>query len=141
MVVASLPDIYAERALGFVGKQITSSQHIEFYLNWSTNLLTMYANKDNVFKQQSLVAIQDSLTRKYEALNKICDYNKYTLKVLIDMADTREAMSKRKLLESSVAENGDTDSEDDLDNLMLIRKKPDSDDDENMNEDESDDSD
>lgn len=96
----------------------------------------MYANKDNVFKQQALVAIQDSLTRKYEALNKICDYNKYTLKVLIDIADTKQATNNGQLLGNNKTENGhsDTDSDDDVGNLILIRKKSEPDDDENPNE-------
>lgn len=86
LVVASLPDLYVERALEFVSKQVSASHHIEFYLNWSRHLLTIHAQKEGVFKQQSLISMQDSLNRKYEALSKICDFNKYTLKVLREMA-------------------------------------------------------
>lgn len=127
-----MPDVYAERALDFVNKQLTASQHIEFYLSWSTHLLTMYANKDNVLKQQTLIATQDSLTRKYEALNKISDYNKYTMKVLLDIADTKEAESKRASLEKNSIKNGeddihmaDSDDDEDLDKLLLVRKRAD----------------
>lgn len=126
LVVAALPDIYAERTLEFVSKQITASHHIEFYLNWSTNLLTIHAAKENVFKHQSLLATQDALTRKYEALSKVCDFNKYTLKVLIEMADATEATENS----NGAGENDDDeDMENDSDesNLMLIRRANDDD--------------
>lgn len=94
---------------------------MEFYLNWSTNLLTIHAPKENLFKQQSLLSIQDSLTRKYESLSKVCDFNKYTLKVLIEM---REANAQRD--DGSVGDSDDEDdvddSDSDEDNLMLIRQ-------------------
>lgn len=130
-----MPDIYAERILQFVTKQITASHHVEFYLNWSTTLLTIHAAKDNVFKQQTLLAIQDSFTRKYEALNKICDFNKYTLKVLSEMARAKDA---------EVNMNGDDNKDEDdaedsyfyENNLVLIR--PQSDLDEEMASDTSD---
>lgn len=130
LVVVALPDIYAERTLEFVSKQITASHHIEFYLNWSSKLLTIHASKENVFKHHSLLATQDALTRKYDALSKICDFNKYTLKVLIEMADTKAAEEKEK---SNGAENDDDDvdmdSDSDESNLMLIGRT--NDDDEN----------
>lgn len=121
LVVAALPDIYAERTLEFVSKQITASHHIEFYLNWSTNLLTIHTAKENVFKNQSLLATQDALTRKYEALSKVCDFNKYTLKVLIEMADATEATENT----NGAGENDDDEdmeSDSDESNLMLIRR-------------------
>lgn len=131
LVVAALPDIYAERTLEFCTKQITVSHHIEFYLNWSTKLLTIHAAKENVFKHQSLLATQDALTRKYEALSKICDFNKYTLKVLIEMADAKEAAENGKKKPHGSDGNDDDDddvdmnSDSDEDNLMLIRRTDD----------------
>lgn len=85
--------MYVERALEFISKQVNSSHHIEFYLNWAKNLLTIHAQKEGVFKQQSLISMQDSLTRKYDALSKICDYNKYTLKVLREMSSQTNEQS------------------------------------------------
>lgn len=123
LVASSLPDIYAERLLEFVGKQINSSQHVEFYVNWSTTLLTIHAPKENALKQQSLVAIQDSLVRKYDALNKICDFNKYTLKVLMEMAQAKDEAAAN----GSNSSQGDSDEDDGSDfgeNLVLIRQDP-----------------
>lgn len=107
MVARTLPDIYVERLVEFVGRQVNGSHHIEFYLHWSTTLLTVHAAKENVLRQQTLIAVQDSLTRKYESLSKICDFNKYTLKVLADM----------KTATMELNENGDDDS--DAESLIL----------------------
>lgn len=120
LVVRSLPEIYAERTLEFVSRQVNASPHIEFYLNWSTNLLTVHAGKDDAFKQQTLISSQDAITRKYEVLSKICDFNKYTLKVLIDLADGMEGSQQAAL--GSDDDDEEMESEDE-DNLVLIRRK------------------
>lgn len=125
LVVTALPNIYAERTLEFVTKQITASHHIEFYLNWSTKLLTVHAAKENVFKHQSLLATQDALTRKYDALSKVCDFNKYTLKVLIEMADAKEVAENGRQKANGADDDDDDvdmDSDSDESNLMLIRQ-------------------
>lgn len=120
LVATSLPDIYVEQILEYVSKQINNSHHIEFYLNWSTKLLTAHAPKDNLFKQQSLVSIQDSLTRKHEQLSKVCDFSKYTLKVLIEMCDAK-AQAQADAEINNDDENTDSDSQDLEDNLMLLK--------------------
>lgn len=121
LVATSLPDVYVERLLEYVSKQINNSHHIEFYLNWSTKLLTAHAPKDNLFKQQSLVSIQDSLTRKHEQLSKVCDFNKYTLKVLIEMGDAK-AQAKTSAGINNDDDNSDSDSQDLEDNFMIKTK-------------------
>lgn len=124
LVATFLPDVYVERILEFVSKQISSSHHIEFYLNWSTKLLTAHAPKENIFKQQSLVSIQDSLTRKYDQLSKVCDFNKYTLKVLIEMGEAK-ALAKANKQNGDDDDDSDNSDSDEYDesNLMLIRKQ------------------
>lgn len=117
-MVTALPEIYVERTLEFVSKQISASQHIEFYLIWATKLLTIHASKENVFKQQSLISIQDSLTRKYEALSKMCDFNKYTLKVVREMGES----NVKTECDESEAESDEDESDIDDNNLLLIRQ-------------------
>lgn len=116
-----MPETYVERTLEFVSKQVSASHHIEFYLTWATKILTIHAPKENAFKQQSLIAIQDSLTRKYEALSRVCDFNKYTLKVLREMNDAGTV--GRNEASGSDSDSDDND-EDDLDdnNLILIKQ-------------------
>lgn len=122
LVVTAMPEMYVERTLEFVSKQISASHHIEFYIIWATKILTIHAPKENVFKQQSLIAIQDSLTRKYEALSRVCDFNKYTLKVLREMGDANAAGEIKE--SGSDSDSDDDDNEDDLDdsNLILIKR-------------------
>lgn len=118
-----MPEIYVERTLEFVSKQVSASHHIEFYITWATKILTIHAPKENVFKQQSLIAIQDSLTRKYEALSRVCDFNKYTLKVLREMGEANAADENKESGSDSDSDEDD-DDEDDLDdsNLILIKR-------------------
>lgn len=121
LVVTAMPETYVERTLEFVSKQVSASHHIEFYLTWATKILTIHAPKENVFKQQSLIAIQDSLTRKYEALSRVCDFNKYTLKVLREMGEANAADESKEIGSDS---ESDEDDDDDLDdnNLILIKQ-------------------
>lgn len=117
--------MYVERMLEFISKQVSTSHHIEFYLNWATKILTIHAGKEYVFKQQSLISIQDSLTRKYEALSKVCDFNKYTLKVLNEMNESNAATKNEGSKSDSDSDDDDDEDEDDdnLDsNLIMIRQ-------------------
>lgn len=124
LVVYTLPEMYVERMLEFVSKQISSSHHIEFYLSWATKLLTTHASKENVLKQQSLISIQDSLQRKYDALSKVCDFNKYTLKVLQEMAESNASDSRKSNADDDNSDDSDVSDSHDLDenNLILIKR-------------------
>lgn len=124
-MVYTLPEMYVERLLEFVSRQISSSHHVEFYLGWATKLLTTHASKANAFKQQSLISIQDSLQRKYNALSKVCDFNKYTLKVLQEMAKTNASNDHMSGTDDDNS-SSNSDENDDLDenNLLLIHPNP-----------------
>lgn len=117
LVVAALPDLYAQRVLDFVAIMITSSQHIEFYLHWSKCLLTIHGLKDSVFKHHTLLSIQDSTTRKYESLNKICDFNKYTLQVLIETANEKHLEE----IKMDAEQNGAESEEEEDDDYILLK--------------------
>lgn len=127
MVVTALPEIYVERIIEFVSKQVSASHHTEFYLDWATKILTIHALKDNVFRQQSLVLIQDSLQRKYDVLSKVCDFNKYTLKVLKDMGETRNLATNPNSSENSDSDDDELESDSGENSLMLIKQQSDDD--------------
>lgn len=129
LVVASLPDDHAQLALQFVGKHLDTSSHIEFYLKWACTMLSVHGPKDNVLSHQSLLTLHQSLNRKYEQLSKICDFNKYTIKVLSSMPykqdgidddyndDESESESELVLVKSDgndveMENNNDSESED-----------------------------
>lgn len=116
--------MYVERLLEFVSKQISTSHHVEFYLSWATKLLTTHASKENVLKQQSLISIQDSLQRKYDSLSKVCDFNKYTLRVLQEAVETNASGDRMSDADDDDDDDDDSDDNDrhdlDEDKLMLI---------------------
>lgn len=115
--------MYVERTLEFVSKQINASHHVEFYLSWATKILTIHAPKENLFRQQSLLLIQDSLQRKYDVLSKVCDFNKYTLKVLKEMGEAKNAALDQQTNENSNSDDDDEDKdEDEHENALMLMK-------------------
>lgn len=120
LVASALPEKYVEQTIEFVSRQVSASHHTEFYLEWATKILTIHALKDSVFRQQSLVLIQDSLQRKYDALSKVCDFNKYTLKVLKEMGKVQISGNDQECSESDSDDN-ENDFGDNT--LMLIRQQ------------------
>uniref|UniRef100_A0A182KFQ3 Small-subunit processome Utp12 domain-containing protein n=1 Tax=Anopheles christyi TaxID=43041 RepID=A0A182KFQ3_9DIPT len=111
LVIGSLPDEFALRTLQFVAKTVGTSQHIEFYLRWSNLLLTRLGQVDSLLDAQTLVSLHQNLNRKYEQLNKICDFNKYTLQVLMSLSSTKPKTSHSAV--KSHDENGTKDESDD----------------------------
>ncbi|XP_016987237.1 periodic tryptophan protein 2 homolog [Drosophila rhopaloa] len=118
LVCADLSQEFAQRLLQQLARHLQSTPHIEFYLQWSCCLLTKHGNQDGVFQHTGLLALHEVLSRKYEMLNKICDYNKYTLRVLLDRADKFEKENEDK----TNAKEDDSDEE-----MLLIRAKNDED--------------
>ncbi|XP_052888614.1 periodic tryptophan protein 2 homolog [Anopheles moucheti] len=132
LVIGSLPDEYALRTLQFVAKNVGTSQHIEFYLRWSNVLLTRLGQVDTLLDAQTLVTLHQNLNRKYEQLNKMCDFNKYTLQVLKTLSNANTSSKK-------APKNGDQngkqdDSEEDEDTVADGRNGDASSDDEDENE-------
>ncbi|KFB53827.1 AGAP010693-PA-like protein [Anopheles sinensis] len=124
LVIESLPDQFALRTLQFVAKTVGTSRHIEFYLRWSNLLLTRLGNVDGLLDTQTLVTLHQNINRKYDQLNKICDFNKYTLKVLSNL--TRASKKQFKKDDEGIDEekngngNGPSSDEEDEQDLMLM---------------------
>uniref|UniRef100_A0A6E8W273 WD repeat-containing protein 55 homolog n=1 Tax=Anopheles coluzzii TaxID=1518534 RepID=A0A6E8W273_ANOCL len=118
LVIGSLPDEFALRTLQFVAKNVGTSQHIEFYLRWSNLLLTRMGQVDSLLDSQTLVTLHQNLNRKYEQLNKICDFNKYTLQVLKSLSiSATKSTASEKVLKHHHGENGTEDDSDDENGL------------------------
>lgn len=113
LVSSSLPDDYAHRTLEFVAKQLGSSPHVEFYLKWACSILSIHGPKDQVLSHHSLLALHQNLSRKYEMLSKVCDFNKYTIKVLKSMATKKS--------EENGSEMEDDDDDTDDEELLMVR--------------------
>lgn len=117
LVIQSLPNEFAHRCLKFVASIIASSPHIEFYLRWSNSLLNRLGPQENVLTQQTLVTLHQNLNRKYEALNKICDFNKYTIQVLKGICISKE--------QSEIAKNLNGENEDVSDSELILINRAD----------------
>ncbi|EDW85819.1 uncharacterized protein Dwil_GK22940 [Drosophila willistoni] len=117
LLCADLSPEFAQRLMQFLARQLQTTPHLEFYMQWSCCLLTAHGNRDGVFQHTGLLALHESMSRKYEMLNKICDYNKYTLKVLLNNADRREKQNEGKDTAPS--------EEDSDDEMLLIRTQED----------------
>ncbi|XP_053658215.1 periodic tryptophan protein 2 homolog [Anopheles marshallii] len=131
LVLGSLPDEYALRTLQFVAKNVGTSQHIEFYLRWSNLLLTRLGQDDSLLDAQTLVTLHQNLNRKYEQLNKICDFNKYTLQVLKTLSTANTSSAK---VSKHGDQNGKKDDSEDEDTMADGRNGDASSDDEDENE-------
>ncbi|XP_026466497.1 periodic tryptophan protein 2 homolog [Ctenocephalides felis] len=105
----SLPQEYAKRALKFISKTLEGTTHIQFYLRWTTAFLEMLGPRDRgTILPETLVALEKSLLRKYDALSKICDFNKYTLQWVKKMGELEEAKQTQVI-------NDDDSNEDEMD--------------------------
>lgn len=71
LIAVNLPDEFAERLAHTVAQLLTSSHHIEFYLEWAVQLLNHFGQKDNVLSHTVLLQLHQGLNRKYEMLSKV----------------------------------------------------------------------
>lgn len=73
-----------------------------------------------MLKHQTLLSVQDSLTRKYELLNKVCDFNKYTLQVLIDSAEAKHGLADETMTEPVKLDENEDDGDE---NYILLNNR------------------
>ncbi|XP_059620892.1 periodic tryptophan protein 2 homolog isoform X2 [Phlebotomus argentipes] len=91
LVVKSLPEEFGERLGEIVAQLLTNTPHVQFHLQWACEVITFFGPKENVLPHHALLALHQSLSRKYETLSKVCDFNRYTIRVLKSVADARVA--------------------------------------------------
>lgn len=72
LCVTSFPDVYAVRCLRAVVAGLEAGRHVEFYLIWAENLLTLHGS---VLKGNDaapvVISLQKNLTRCYDELSKL----------------------------------------------------------------------
>ena len=88
-VVKSIGQEHLERFLQFLSKCLSDSPHIEFYVQWSVEVLNtygMYMEKNRSKFMRAFRAMHKSISRHYEELNKVCDENKYNLDFMDDQS-------------------------------------------------------
>ncbi|XP_046394793.1 periodic tryptophan protein 2 homolog [Ischnura elegans] len=115
LTVKSLPAMYVERVLKFIAMSMESSAHLEFYLEWVRHMLLVHGAKlktGSPLLSPILIAIQKSISRKTEHLQKLCDFNKYTLKYVQRLGELSGCGMKIK--EEDVNMESDSNEEDDV---------------------------
>uniref|UniRef100_W8BBA1 Periodic tryptophan protein 2 n=2 Tax=Ceratitis capitata TaxID=7213 RepID=W8BBA1_CERCA len=128
LICSTLPETFAHSLLLTIARGLQTSTHLEFYLNWCCSLLATHGNKSDLLQHHGLLSLQESLSQKYESLNRICDFNKYTMRVILNAA------KERRKQRDTVAENqpksqdagSDVNEDDgDDDDMFLIKSKSD----------------
>ena len=124
-VVKNLPDVYVDKLLHFIGGQLETTRHIEFYLMWSQKLMVLHGPKIKNRSQSIrgyLQTMQKNLTLRYQDLSKVCDQNKYSIQYLLSLAQTKKKCPHKE--EDAEYESGNldmvTDSDSDDLNLMSL---------------------
>jgi len=78
-----------ERLMQFLAKISEESPHIEFYLQWSLQLLQVHGAQMDRHRGSFMRAFRSlhrSIQSRHDELKSICDENKYALEVLNDQA-------------------------------------------------------
>ena len=99
-VAKSLPDIYVDKLLHFIGGQFEQTRHVEFYLLWCHKLMLLHGPKLKVRSQSirsSLQTIQKNLTMRYQDLSKVCDSNKYSIQYLLSLSKLKAKRSHKEV--------------------------------------------
>lgn len=87
LIVSSLPLNYVKSMLLHIAKSLENTRHIEFYMKWVTQILFTHGAvlKNNIHSDElssTLRHLHQIITRVYQDLNKICQFNKNQLKLL-----------------------------------------------------------
>ncbi|XP_077996881.1 periodic tryptophan protein 2 homolog [Glandiceps talaboti] len=114
LICQNLPENYVDKMLGYLATQLESSRHVEFYLAWCNQLLTLHGSQ---LKSRSravmsiLTNLQKSVIRRQDDLATLCDTNRYSLQYILSMS--KHQATKRKAEEELVevdSESSDMDS-------------------------------
>ncbi|XP_071445521.1 periodic tryptophan protein 2 homolog [Hetaerina americana] len=117
LCVKSLPDMYVERILKFIATSMESTPHLEFYLDWVRHMLLVHGTKlktGSPLLSPTLLTLQKNITRKTEHLQKLCDFNKYTLKYVQRLGELHDSKVKIEEADSDVEMESNIDDEDDV---------------------------
>jgi len=88
-IVRSIGPEHLERLLQFIAKSMSTSPHIEFYLQWCQELLQThgsYMNKHRGTFMRAFRTMHKSVQIQHDELKGVCDDNRYTLDFMSDQA-------------------------------------------------------
>ncbi|KAJ0397462.1 hypothetical protein ATCC90586_000251 [Pythium insidiosum] len=103
LVAKSLKDVYLQRLLALLAKQLDQSPHLEFYLQWSLALLNTHGTTmrdESAPFLTTLRALQKSIARHLNDLAKICDDNQFSLSYLKNLHRLHSAQAAASAVET-----------------------------------------
>lgn len=102
LITRQLPQNYLEPVLRFISTQFETSPHLEFHLNWLSNLFSGTNGHGKNLRDKSqlfaptLRSIQKGLTGVQESLVKLSDDNGFTLQFLLDQQQRKVDVEQRE---------------------------------------------
>uniref|UniRef100_A0A4W4GHZ4 Small-subunit processome Utp12 domain-containing protein n=1 Tax=Electrophorus electricus TaxID=8005 RepID=A0A4W4GHZ4_ELEEL len=116
LVSSSLPDVYVEKLLDFVASSLEKSRHLQFYLTWAQNLLTLHGQKLKSRSDETRVYISPNL---FSLPLASCDWNIYTIRYTAALAKQRgmKRTATDCLVDEEVDEAEVMDSEDEEEDM------------------------
>lgn len=123
LVCRSLPQVYVEKLLNFVGAKLESTTHVHFYVTW---VVTLLKGHGEVLKERSrnIMATLRTVTKnvglRHTELSKVCDHNKYLLRYIETLRKFKEKEGHEERMSEGGSEDDDLDSQiDSADELMV----------------------
>ncbi|XP_077295123.1 periodic tryptophan protein 2 homolog isoform X2 [Arctopsyche grandis] len=109
LTIANLPDDYLRRVLKTISDLVEGSCHIEFYLHWISSAFTTHGSRaQGMFPMPTLLALEKGLSRKYQQLSDICDFNKYTIRYIKDLGRKHDEQANAMEVDDELKSEADS---------------------------------
>ena len=121
LLAKELALIFLPKVLNFLGEELEQTRHFAYYLKW---ILAIFSHHSRYIKDNAndfmpvLNLLVKNMTRMSEDLGKVCDFNKFTIKYLLQVVKRRAEAGDRDKdmeLEDSETEEDDEGQEEEED--------------------------
>ena len=92
--------LFLPKMLNFLGEELEQTRHFDYYVRWVLALLNHNGRyiKDNCLDFMPVLnLLVKNLARKSEDLGKVCDFNKFTIKYLLQVAKRKAEAGDRNI--------------------------------------------
>ncbi|XP_037272246.2 periodic tryptophan protein 2 homolog [Rhipicephalus microplus] len=123
LVCRSLPQVYVEKLLNFVGAKLESTTHVHFYVTW---VVTLLKGHGEVLKERSrnIMATLRTVTKnvglRHTELSKVCDHNKYLLRYIETLRKFKETEGPEERMSEGGSGDDELDSEVDSEDELMV---------------------
>lgn len=123
LVCRSLPQIYVEKLLNFVGAKLESTTHVHFYVTW---VVTLLKGHGEALKERSrnIMATLRTVTKnvglRHTELSKVCDHNKYLLRYIETLRKFKETEGPEERMSEEGSGDDDLDSQIDSEDELMV---------------------